>query len=149
VRGNTLSEQFVSQRALLPVALGKDTAGTPVVIDLTKALHVPIAGCRGSGRTPCINTIVASIAYRGSPARQKMRRRGSVREIVKGGAIKLIQCAFNPVEVFGRGTTRVDYERFRQRIEFDEARCIVGNAQSVEDIRETGYIEIVAALPAS
>ena len=51
----------------LPIALGKDVSGKPLVSDLTKMPHLLIAGATGSGKTVCINSIVASIVYSKSP----------------------------------------------------------------------------------
>lgn len=51
----------------LPVALGKDVSGKPIVSDLTKMPHLLIAGATGSGKSVCINSIVASILYSKSP----------------------------------------------------------------------------------
>ena len=51
----------------IPVALGKDVSGKPIVSDLTKMPHLLIAGATGSGKSVCINSIVASILYSKSP----------------------------------------------------------------------------------
>jgi S-DNA-T family DNA segregation ATPase FtsK/SpoIIIE len=61
------SEDWVSAKAELPVALGKDVSGKPLVSDLTKMPHLLIAGATGSGKSVCINSIVASILYSKSP----------------------------------------------------------------------------------
>ena len=45
----------------LMLALGRDTAGAPVVMDLTHAPHLLIAGATGSGKSVCINTIITSL----------------------------------------------------------------------------------------
>ena len=50
-----------------PIALGKDVSGKPLVSDLTKMPHLLIAGATGSGKSVCINSIVASILYSKSP----------------------------------------------------------------------------------
>jgi len=59
--------EFQSARAALPVALGKDLEGRPVVADLAKMPHLLIAGATGSGKSVCVNTIITSLVYRHTP----------------------------------------------------------------------------------
>jgi S-DNA-T family DNA segregation ATPase FtsK/SpoIIIE len=54
-------------KAEIPVALGKDVSGKPIVSDLTKMPHLLIAGATGSGKSVCINSIIASVLYSKSP----------------------------------------------------------------------------------
>jgi len=61
------SEQWANAKAELPIALGKDVSGKPLISDLTKMPHLLIAGATGSGKSVCINSIVASILYSKSP----------------------------------------------------------------------------------
>ncbi|GAB1488881.1 hypothetical protein MASR2M8_13290 [Opitutaceae bacterium] len=61
------AEDWVSAKAELPIALGKDVSGKPLISDLTKMPHLLIAGATGSGKSVCINSIVASILYSKSP----------------------------------------------------------------------------------
>jgi S-DNA-T family DNA segregation ATPase FtsK/SpoIIIE len=61
------SEDWVKSKAEIPIALGKEVSGRPLVADLTKMPHMLIAGATGSGKTVCINSIVASLLYRMSP----------------------------------------------------------------------------------
>jgi S-DNA-T family DNA segregation ATPase FtsK/SpoIIIE len=61
------SEDWVGAKADLPIALGKDVSGKPLISDLTKMPHLLIAGATGSGKSVCINSIVASILYSKSP----------------------------------------------------------------------------------
>ncbi|HEY0968738.1 MAG TPA: DNA translocase FtsK [Opitutaceae bacterium] len=61
------AEDWVGAKAELPIALGKDVSGKPLISDLTKMPHLLIAGATGSGKSVCINSIVASILYSKSP----------------------------------------------------------------------------------
>ncbi len=61
------SEEWKHTKARIPLALGKDVYGHPVIADLADMPHVLIAGSTGSGKSVCINTIVASLLYRFSP----------------------------------------------------------------------------------
>ena len=61
------SEDWVSAKAELPIALGKDVSGKPLISDLAKMPHLLIAGATGSGKSVCINSIIASILYSKSP----------------------------------------------------------------------------------
>lgn len=53
--------------AEIPIVLGKEVTGKPLVYDLTKMPHLLIAGSTGSGKTVCINTIITSLLYHASP----------------------------------------------------------------------------------
>jgi S-DNA-T family DNA segregation ATPase FtsK/SpoIIIE len=61
------SPDFQNARAALPIALGKDLAGRPVVGDLAKMPHLLIAGATGSGKSVCVNTLITSLLYRHTP----------------------------------------------------------------------------------
>jgi S-DNA-T family DNA segregation ATPase FtsK/SpoIIIE len=61
------SEDWAGAKADLPIALGKDVSGKPLVSDLAKMPHLLIAGATGSGKSVCINSIVASVLYSKSP----------------------------------------------------------------------------------
>ena len=54
-------------RATLPIALGRDLEGKPVIADLTKMPHLLIAGTTGTGKSVTINTIITSLIYRHTP----------------------------------------------------------------------------------
>jgi S-DNA-T family DNA segregation ATPase FtsK/SpoIIIE len=61
------SREFQSLRASLPIALGEDLEGRPVVADLARMPHLLIAGATGSGKSVCVNTIITSLVYRHTP----------------------------------------------------------------------------------
>ena len=55
---------FKKKEIKLPIALGKNISGTPIVGDLASMPHLLIAGTTGSGKSVCINTIILSLLYR-------------------------------------------------------------------------------------
>ena len=61
------SKSWAEAKAEIPIVLGKDVTGKPMVTDLTKMPHVLIAGSTGSGKTVCINAIIASLLYHSGP----------------------------------------------------------------------------------
>jgi len=62
------SEDWAAGKHELPIALGRDVSGKPLISDLSKMPHLLIAGATGSGKSVCINSIVASILYSKSPS---------------------------------------------------------------------------------
>lgn len=61
------SQEWQESSSKLTVALGKDIAGNAVVADLTKMPHLLIAGATGSGKSVCMNTLIASLLFRATP----------------------------------------------------------------------------------
>jgi S-DNA-T family DNA segregation ATPase FtsK/SpoIIIE len=61
------AREFQHARAALPIALGKDLEGRPIIADLAKMPHLLIAGATGSGKSICINTLITSLVYRHTP----------------------------------------------------------------------------------
>jgi DNA segregation ATPase FtsK/SpoIIIE-like protein len=59
--------EFQNARLEIPIALGKDIAGTAQVIDLTQTPHLLIAGATGSGKSVCVNSIICSVLYKKAP----------------------------------------------------------------------------------
>lgn len=66
------SEEFRSATSKLTVSLGKDIAGNPIVADLTRMPHLLIAGATGSGKSVCLNTMIASILFKATPDEVKV-----------------------------------------------------------------------------
>ena len=62
---------FKKKDIKLPIALGKNISGLPVVGDLASMPHLLIAGTTGSGKSVCINTIILSLLYRHTPDKCK------------------------------------------------------------------------------
>ena len=65
------NSDFKKKEIKLPIALGKNISGEPIVRDLTSMPHLLIAGTTGSGKSVCINTIILSLLYRHHPERCK------------------------------------------------------------------------------
>lgn len=61
------SPEFAEHPSPVALALGKDIAGKPVIADLKKWLHVLVAGATGSGKSVCLNSMIASILFRTTP----------------------------------------------------------------------------------
>lgn len=62
-------KKFGSSMAL---ALGRDAAGAPFIVDLRKMPHLLIAGATGSGKSVCINSIIVNLLYQNSPSQLRM-----------------------------------------------------------------------------
>jgi len=63
-----VSQEFVANKARLPLALGKDTTGNSVIADLAAMPHLLIAGSTGSGKSVGLNTMICSLLYKATPA---------------------------------------------------------------------------------
>jgi S-DNA-T family DNA segregation ATPase FtsK/SpoIIIE len=61
------SDEWRNTKARIPLALGKDVYGHPIIADLGDMPHLLIAGSTGSGKSVCINAIIASLLYKFSP----------------------------------------------------------------------------------
>ncbi|HEX9047842.1 MAG TPA: DNA translocase FtsK, partial [Verrucomicrobiae bacterium] len=61
------SDEWRNTKARVPIALGKDVYGHPIIADLAEMPHLLIAGSTGSGKSVCVNSIIASLLYRFSP----------------------------------------------------------------------------------
>jgi len=60
-------DKFVNSKGMLPIILGKDIAGEPIVADLATMPHLLVAGTTGSGKSVGLNCILLSLLYRLTP----------------------------------------------------------------------------------
>lgn len=61
------SPQWDGSRGMLPLALGRDIEGKPIVADLARMPHLLIAGATGTGKSVAINSLITSLVYRYTP----------------------------------------------------------------------------------
>ena len=61
------TDSMQNSKAALPLVLGKDIAGHPVIADLAKMPHLLVAGTTGSGKSVAVNTMILSLLYRLPP----------------------------------------------------------------------------------
>ena len=66
------SPEFKSSNSKVSIALGEDVSGERVIADIAKMPHLLIAGSTGSGKSVCINTLIASIIYKAKPSEVKL-----------------------------------------------------------------------------
>jgi hypothetical protein len=67
LRGILESDAWKQKNAEVPIALGRGVTGEPIIADLARMPHLLIAGSTGSGKTVCINSILASFLFHASP----------------------------------------------------------------------------------
>jgi len=61
------TKEFANEALQLPLALGKEIGGSPIVADLAQMPHLLIAGETGSGKSVCINSLILSLLYKAEP----------------------------------------------------------------------------------
>lgn len=61
------SESYQDSASKLPLAMGKDIGGLPIIADLARMPHLLVAGTTGSGKSVAINTMILSLLYRYTP----------------------------------------------------------------------------------
>jgi S-DNA-T family DNA segregation ATPase FtsK/SpoIIIE len=64
--------EWDGSRSVLPIVLGRDLEGKPVIADLAKMPHLLIAGATGSGKSVAINSIITSLIYRYTPRQLRL-----------------------------------------------------------------------------
>jgi S-DNA-T family DNA segregation ATPase FtsK/SpoIIIE len=65
-------QQFKESKSLLSLALGKDIAGKPLIIDLARMPHMLVGGTTGSGKSVCINSMILSLLYKCDPSQLRL-----------------------------------------------------------------------------
>ncbi len=66
------SRRWAESGALLPLAIGKDVSGKEIVADLTEMPHLLVAGATGSGKTVCMNSLIAGLLMSRTPDQMRL-----------------------------------------------------------------------------
>ena len=64
--------EFVDGKFALPILLGRDSAGRPMITDLAKMPHLLVAGATGSGKSVCLNSVLVSLLYTRTPEQVRL-----------------------------------------------------------------------------
>jgi S-DNA-T family DNA segregation ATPase FtsK/SpoIIIE len=66
------SQRYIQSKSPVSLALGKDIAGFPVVVDLAKMPHLLVAGTTGSGKSVSINAMILSMLFKSTPEQLRL-----------------------------------------------------------------------------
>ncbi len=72
LKGIMTADEMLKNKSKLAVALGRDTASKPIIVDIAKMPHCLIAGTTGSGKSILINTFITTLLFRNSPEELKL-----------------------------------------------------------------------------
>src|SRR3989344_4933675 len=72
LRSILASDEMAARKSKLAVALGRDTASAPIIVDIDRMPHALIAGTTGSGKSVLMNTIITTLLFRNSPQELKL-----------------------------------------------------------------------------
>ena len=128
----------------LPIALGRDVTGKPVIADLTRMPHVLIAGATGSGKSVCINTIISSLLMQKSPEEVRLilvdPKRVELTGYGSAPHLAFSHVVTEPDEVVSvLGVVVAEMDRRYRRLEESGARNIVAfNAMPTDEQDEHG-----------
>jgi S-DNA-T family DNA segregation ATPase FtsK/SpoIIIE len=113
-----LAAPDATRKMTLPLFLGKDASGEPLIADLTAMPHLLIAGTTGSGKSVCINSIIMSILYHQRPDLVKLILLDP--KVVEMAPFKDIPHLMCPIiNDFGRATSVLEWacEKMDERYE--------------------------------
>ncbi|HZL99804.1 MAG TPA: DNA translocase FtsK, partial [Planctomycetota bacterium] len=65
-------KEYTDGKYALPIFLGRDASGAPMIVDLAKMPHLLVAGATGSGKSVCLNSVLASFLYTRTPEQVKL-----------------------------------------------------------------------------
>ena len=150
LRGLIESGEFQQMAAKggLPIALGRDVTGKPVITDLTQMPHVLIAGATGSGKSVCINTIISSLLMQKSPEEVRLILVDPKRvELTNYGSVPHLAFSHvvtEPDEVVSvLGVVVAEMDRRYRKLEISRARNIVAYNALPEIDRRLPYWVVV------
>ena len=154
LRGLIESDAFNQMAAQggLPIALGRDVTGNPVIADLTQMPHVLIAGATGSGKSVCINTIISSLLMQKSPEEVRLilvdPKRVELTNYGSAPHLAFSHVVTEPDEVVSvLGVVVAEMDRRYRKLELNKARNIIAyNALPSIDKRMPYWVVVLDEL---
>ncbi|MCY3568679.1 MAG: DNA translocase FtsK, partial [Chloroflexi bacterium] len=150
LRGLIESDEFAAMASKdgLPIALGRDVRGNPVIADLTRMPHVLIAGATGSGKSVCINTIISSLLMQMSPEEVRLilvdPKRVELTNYGRAPHLAFSHVVTEPDEVVSvLGVVVAEMERRYRQLEEHHARNIIAFNQLEHISRRMPYWVVV------
>lgn len=150
LRGLIESDEFAAMASKegLPIALGRDVRGNPVIADLTQMPHVLIAGATGSGKSVCINTIISSLLMQKSPEEVRLilvdPKRVELTNYGRAPHLAFSHVVTEPDEVVSvLGVVVTEMERRYRQLEEHQARNIIAFNQLEHISRRMPYWVVV------
>lgn len=124
----------------LLACMGYDTGNKPVILDITKAPHLLIAGATGSGKSVCLNTLINSLLFRATPNKMRLLMVDTKR--VELSAYENLPHLYAPIAKDGESAAYIIKEL--NRIMRERQRMMEANGYT--DISQTNYPRILLVI---
>lgn len=131
-----LNKRYNDMTSPYAACLGYDTANMPVIVDVTKAPHLLIAGATGSGKSVCLNTLINSLLFRATPNDLRLLMIDTKR--VELSAYEGIPHLYAPIAKDGTSA----FNMVKELNGIMRQRQLMMEQQGITDIKESNYPRI-------
>lgn len=139
-RNALLNRAYNETKSPLSACLGYDTTNNPVILDITKAPHILIAGATGSGKSVCLNTLINSLLFRATPNEMRLLMIDTKR--VELSAYEGLPHLYAPIAKDGTEAVKI----VRELVRILRERQEMLEAHGFTDISQTEYPRIVLVI---